>query len=152
MAGMLTGCGSTGDSTGAGESTSGGETASEEGTGADAAEDAAAAESADTGSADASGESVEVTFWTLNGRMDAIDPLTEEFNAAHDNIKVTVAYYDTDGTGSVELIQCRGHCDIILLEDILPVVDTKHIVTCGITAELTAQSTEIQCGCAGTVV
>ena len=82
MAGMLTGCGSTGDSTGAGESTSGGgETASEEGTGADAAEDAAAAESADTGSADASGESVEVTFWTLNGRMDAIDPLTEEFNA-----------------------------------------------------------------------
>ena len=44
MAGMLTGCGSTGDSTGAGESTSGGETASEEGTGADAAEDAAAAE------------------------------------------------------------------------------------------------------------
>ena len=42
-------------------------------------------------------ESVEVTFWTLNGRMDAIDPLTEEFNAAHDNIKVTVAYYDTDG-------------------------------------------------------
>lgn len=98
MAGMLTGCGSTGDSTGAGESTSeGGETASEEGTGADAAEDAAAAESADTGSADASGESVEVTFWTLNGRMDAIDPLTEEFNAAHDNIKVTVAYYDTDG-------------------------------------------------------
>ncbi len=49
--------------------------------------------------------------------------------------------------GSVELIQCRGHCDIILLEDILPVVDTKHIVTCGITAELTAQSTEIQCTC-----
>ena len=44
-----------------------------------------------------SGDSTEVTFWTLNTRQNAVDPIVEEFNAAHDDMKVTVAYYDTDG-------------------------------------------------------
>ena len=77
------------------------------GSGSSAAGDSAAAqpdstadysaegESAESGAA--SGESVDLTFWTLNGRMSAIDPLTEEFNAASPDINVTVAYYDTDG-------------------------------------------------------
>lgn len=44
-----------------------------------------------------SGDSTEVTFWTLNTRQNAVDPIVEEFNAAHEDMKVTVAYYDTDG-------------------------------------------------------
>lgn len=39
----------------------------------------------------------EVTFWTLNTRQEAVDPIIEEFNSTHDNIKVTASYYDTDG-------------------------------------------------------
>lgn len=50
--------------------------------------------SADSGSA---GGATEVTFWTLNTRQNAVDPIVEEFNSAHDDIKVTVSYYDTDG-------------------------------------------------------
>lgn len=44
-----------------------------------------------------SGGQTDVTFWTLNTRQNAVDPIVEEFNAAHEDIKVTVAYYDTDG-------------------------------------------------------
>lgn len=47
--------------------------------------------------ASAMAETMELTFWTLQGRADAIDVLTEEFNAAHDDIHVTVSYFDTDG-------------------------------------------------------
>ena len=44
------------------------------------------------------GEDVtEVTFWQLNTRQEAFDPMVEEFNSQHDDIKVTVSYYDTDG-------------------------------------------------------
>ncbi len=39
----------------------------------------------------------EVTFWTLNTRQNAVDPIAEAFNAANPDIKVTVSYYDTDG-------------------------------------------------------
>lgn len=39
----------------------------------------------------------EVTFWTLNGRADAVDPIIEAFEAENPDIKVTASYYDTDG-------------------------------------------------------
>lgn len=42
-------------------------------------------------------EKVDVTFWTLNTRQGAVDPIVEEFNRTQENINVTVAYYDTDG-------------------------------------------------------
>lgn len=43
------------------------------------------------------GGATEVSFWQLNTRQNAFDPMVEEFNAQHDDIKVTVSYYDTDG-------------------------------------------------------
>lgn len=46
----------------------------------------------------ASAQSVtEVTFWTLTTRMEATNPIMEAFNAANPDVKVTAAYYSTDG-------------------------------------------------------
>ncbi len=42
-------------------------------------------------------EVTEVTFWTLNTRQGAVEPIVEAFNAANPTIKVTAAFYDTDG-------------------------------------------------------
>ena len=39
----------------------------------------------------------EVTFWQLSTRQEAFEPMIEEFNSTHDDIKVTASYYDTDG-------------------------------------------------------
>lgn len=39
----------------------------------------------------------EVTFWTLNTRQNAVDPIVEEFNKQNEDVHVTVSYYDTDG-------------------------------------------------------
>ncbi len=44
-----------------------------------------------------SGSPVEVSFWTLSTRQEAVEPIVEAFNAAGNNIKVTASYYDTDG-------------------------------------------------------
>ncbi|MEY8491426.1 extracellular solute-binding protein [Lachnospiraceae bacterium 29-91] len=46
------------------------------------------------GSADGA---TEVTFWTLNTRQNAVDPIAEAFNSSQDDVHVTVSYYDTDG-------------------------------------------------------
>ncbi|MGB8454524.1 MAG: extracellular solute-binding protein [Anaerocolumna sp.] len=59
-----------------------------------------------------SGEPVEVTFWTLSTRQEAIDPIVEAFNAANDNINVTVSYYDTDGI--------KDACKVAATADTLP--------------------------------
>lgn len=40
---------------------------------------------------------LEVTFWTLSTRQEAVEQIAEAFNAANKDIKVTVSYYDTDG-------------------------------------------------------
>ncbi|HHV13715.1 MAG TPA: extracellular solute-binding protein [Clostridiales bacterium] len=48
-------------------------------------------------SSGSSGGVTEVTFWTLNTRQNAVDPIVEAFNSQNKDIKVTVAYYDTDG-------------------------------------------------------
>lgn len=39
----------------------------------------------------------EISFWSLNTRQEAIDPIVEEFNAQNEDIKVVPSYYDTDG-------------------------------------------------------
>ncbi len=45
----------------------------------------------------ASGDTIELTFWTLSSRQDAVDPIAEAFNASQSQYKITPAYYDTDG-------------------------------------------------------
>lgn len=50
----------------------------------------------DSGSGSNSGVT-EVTFWTLNTRQEAVEPIVEEFNSQNDDIVVTAAFYDTDG-------------------------------------------------------
>ena len=54
----------------------------------------------------------ELTFWTLQGRMDALDPLTEQFNEENPDIHVTVSYYDTDGI--------KDACKVAASSDTLP--------------------------------
>jgi raffinose/stachyose/melibiose transport system substrate-binding protein len=40
---------------------------------------------------------MQLTIWMLNGRKTALDVLVREYNAAHPEVQVTAAYYDTDG-------------------------------------------------------
>lgn len=63
--------------------------------------------------ASALAETMELSFWTLQGRADAYDVLTEEFNAAHEGeIHVTVSYFDTDGI--------KDACKVAASSDTLP--------------------------------
>lgn len=39
----------------------------------------------------------EITFWTLSTRQNAVEPIVKEFNAKNPDIKVTAAFFDTDG-------------------------------------------------------
>ncbi len=55
------------------------------------------AESKDNSAESKTGEVTEITFWTLNTRQNAVDPIVEAFNAANKDIKVIASYYDTDG-------------------------------------------------------
>mgnify|MGYP003039965790 CR=1 FL=1 len=73
----------------AGCSTSGGEN-SASGAGSKAA---ANGENSGAGTT-ASGE---LTFWTLNTRQEAIDPIVEKYNSENPDGKIKVSYYDTDG-------------------------------------------------------
>jgi len=54
----------------------------------------------------------ELTFWTLQGRADAYDPLTEKFNEENPDIHVTISYYDTDGI--------KDACKVAASSDTLP--------------------------------
>lgn len=85
---VLTGCG--------GANAGGSTEKNTPGTGSSSAEDTGSkgTSSKDNGS---SAGTTEVTFWTLNTRQEAVDPMVEAFNAQNENIKVTVSYYDTDG-------------------------------------------------------
>lgn len=63
--------------------------------------------------ATAMAETMELSFWTLQGRADAYDVLTEEFNAAHEGeVHVTVSYFDTDGI--------KDACKVAASSDTLP--------------------------------
>ena len=46
----------------------------------------------ESGSGSSGSGATEVTFWTLNTRQEAVDPIVEEFNSQHDDIQVTVSY------------------------------------------------------------
>lgn len=48
-------------------------------------------------SATASGDKINVTFWALSTRQNAIEPIVQAFNEANEDINVTAAFYSTDG-------------------------------------------------------
>lgn len=73
-----------------------GNTETEEPVAQDTAE-AEATQETDTTASSASSDAVEVTFWALNTRQAAIEPIIEAFQAENPNIKVTASFYDTDG-------------------------------------------------------
>lgn len=54
----------------------------------------------------------EVSFWTLNTRQAAVEPIAEAFNEANSDIKVTVSFYDTDGI--------KDACKVAASSDTLP--------------------------------
>lgn len=64
------------------------------------------------GTATTASAATEVTFWTLNTRQEAVDPIVEAFNAENDDVQVTVAYYDTDGI--------KDACKVAASSDSLP--------------------------------
>lgn len=40
---------------------------------------------------------MQLTIWQLNGKQEALDTLAREYNAAHPEVQIVPAYYDTDG-------------------------------------------------------
>ena len=46
---------------------------------------------------EASNEVTEVTYWALSTQQENYDPVLEAFNKEHEDIKVNISYYDTDG-------------------------------------------------------
>ena len=54
----------------------------------------------------------ELTFWTLNGRTEAVDAAVAKFNEANPDIVVTPSYYDTDGI--------KDACKVAASSDTLP--------------------------------
>lgn len=101
---LLAGCGGGGGNSGGNSGgNAGGSSAAEEPSGGDSNEESSGGSSdVDTSAAesiakvDYDGEPVELTFWGLSTRAE-IEDLTEIFNAANENIKVTYSTYDTDG-------------------------------------------------------
>lgn len=82
----LTGCGqSSGESTESIASTAGAGTT--------------AAPSADAGSTSkgSDGEVMELTFWTLDDRKEAAEPIVKEWNDTHEDVKIILSIYNTDG-------------------------------------------------------
>ena len=53
-----------------------------------------------------------LSFWTLQGRMNAVDPLTEKWNEENPDFQVTVSYFDTDGI--------KDNCKVAASSDTLP--------------------------------
>lgn len=64
------------------------------------------------GAATSVSAATELTFWTLSTRQEAVDPITEAFNEANEDINVTVSYYDTDGI--------KDACKVSASSDSLP--------------------------------
>ena len=57
-------------------------------------------------------EPIELTYWALNTKQEAFDPLTEAFNEANPDIHVTISYYDVDGI--------KDSCKVAASSDTLP--------------------------------
>lgn len=85
----LTGCGSSKDSGSAG--TAPGTTAP--GGNAAAEPETSAAETAGK----SGGKAMELTYWTLESRKEAAEPIVEEWNSTHDDVKIVLSAYSTDG-------------------------------------------------------
>lgn len=64
------------------------------------------------GSAATVSAATEVSFWTLNTRQEAVEPIVEAFNAENEDIKVTASFYDTDGI--------KDACKVAASSDSLP--------------------------------
>lgn len=63
-------------------------------------------------SANGNGNAVELSFWTLSTRQNAVEPIVEEFNSQNEDIEITVSYYDTDGM--------KDACKVAASSDTLP--------------------------------
>ena len=64
------------------------------------------------GMATTASAATEVTFWTLNTRQAAVEPIVEAFNEANEDVKVTASFYDTDGI--------KDACKVAASSDSLP--------------------------------
>lgn len=64
------------------------------------------------GTATTASAATEVTFWTLNTRQAAVEPIVEAFNEANEDVKVTASFYDTDGI--------KDACKVAASSDSLP--------------------------------
>lgn len=64
------------------------------------------------GMATTASAATEITFWTMNTRQNAVEPIVEAFNAENEDIKVTASFYDTDGI--------KDACKVAASSDTLP--------------------------------
>lgn len=64
------------------------------------------------GMATTASAATEVSFWTLNTRQSAVEPIVEAFNAENEDINVTASFYDTDGI--------KDACKVAASSDTLP--------------------------------
>lgn len=64
------------------------------------------------GTATSVSAATELTFWTLNTRQEAVEPIVEAFNEANEDIQVTASFYDTDGI--------KDACKVAASSDSLP--------------------------------
>lgn len=64
------------------------------------------------GTATTASAATEVTFWTVNSKQGAVDPVVEEFNSLNEDIEVVVSYYDIDGI--------KDACKVSASSDSLP--------------------------------
>lgn len=64
------------------------------------------------GMATTASAATEISFWTLNTRQGAVEPIVEAFNAENEDIKVTASFYDTDGI--------KDACKVAASSDTLP--------------------------------
>ena len=64
------------------------------------------------GMATTASAATEISFWTLNTRQNAVEPIVEAFNAENEDINVTASFYDTDGL--------KDACKVAASSDTLP--------------------------------
>lgn len=54
----------------------------------------------------------ELSFWTLNTKQGAVEPIVEAFNAENEDVQITASFYDTDGI--------KDACKVAASSDTLP--------------------------------
>lgn len=64
------------------------------------------------GMATTASAATELSFWTLNTRQEAVEPIVEAFNEANEDINITASFYDTDGI--------KDACKVSASSDSLP--------------------------------